>query len=443
MSEKAVVAPVYFHPGRDGEFDEQLARLRQMLGDLVDFADPVALGNPIGDVDAVIFPQILGEAYRQVEAFREIHVPILIITSEFGTLQMWDWEIKSYLSTKGVKTIAPYSLADSRKVCQALKVKRELRRTTFLIFQDNPGEGFQASIFKRFFWWEQEATDLLGDRFGVTIVRKSFKELGARARSIPDDAARRELEGKDFPHSGLSHQSLLSAVKLYMAVREDLDADPSIRGVGINCLNESHFSDSTPCLAWDLLYAERGVLWACEGDTLSLATKYIIHKSLGVPLMMSNIYPFAMGNAALKHERIPRFPEIVGDPDNHLLVAHCGYLGVCPRCFARKNGWVLRPKVLAIVDENAHAIDAEMPPGPCTLAKLDPSMRKLMVIEAENRGYVQYADSDLLNGAVIRVPDGHRLMRSVYSHHQLLIEGHIERDLLLVGDVFGLEIDRA
>ena len=440
MSEKAVVAPVYFDPGRDDEFDEQLARLRQMLGDLVEFAEPVALGNHVGEVDAVIFPQILGEAYRQAEAFQAIDVPILIITSEFGTLQMWDWEIKSYLSSKGVTTIAPYSLEDSRKVCQALNARREMRSTKFLIFQDNPGEGFQASIFKRFFWWEQEATDLLGERFGLTVVRKSFKELGARAGSIPDADAEGELLSKDFPHSGLSTQSLLSAVKLYMAVREELDADPSIRGVGINCLNESHFSDTTPCLAWDLHFTERRILWACEGDTITLATKYIIHKSLGVPLLMSNIYPFVMGNAALKHERIPSFPEIIEEPDNHLLLAHCGYLGVCPRCFARKGRWVLKPKVLAIVDENAHAIDADMNPGPCTLAKLDPSMTKLMVIEAENRGYVQYADSDLLNGAVIRVPDGHRLMRNVYSHHQLLVEGHIERDLLLVGDVFGIEI---
>ncbi|MCF7929315.1 MAG: hypothetical protein K9L68_11095, partial [Spirochaetales bacterium] len=307
---KALLAPVYFDPGKDDEFDQQLARLKEMLGDLVEFSDPVALGGSIGNADAVIFPQILGEAYRKLEDFQAIDVPMLIVTSEFGTLSMWDWEVKSYLASKGVKTIAPYSLEDTRKLCKALNTKRELKETTFLIFQDNPGEGFQPSIFKRFFWWEQEATSLMEKNFGVTIKRKSFKELGAYAKTISDDKAKMELESKSFPTKDLSNRSLLSAIKLYIALKEELDKDPTIRGMGINCLNESHFSDTTPCLAWDLLFEERGIIWACEGDTLSLITKYLVYKSLGTPIMMSNIYPFLSGQAALKHENIPSFPSI-------------------------------------------------------------------------------------------------------------------------------------
>ena len=437
---KATLAPVYFDPGRDHEFDEQLDRLKEMLGDVVAFTDPVALGTPIRGADAVVFPQILGEAYRQVDAFRAIDVPILIITSEFGTLSMWDWEIKSYLAAKGVRTIAPYALEDARKLCRALTVKKDLRNSTFLILQDNPGEGFQPSIFKRFYWWEQEATDLLEQRFGVTIKRRSFKDFAAEAKAIPDAAAQAELASKGFAREGLEARALLSAIKLYMALREEADHDPSITGMGINCLNESHYSDTTPCLAWDLLFQERGIMWACEGDTMSLMTKLLINKSFGTPLMMTNIYPFLMGQAALKHEKIPAFPEIVEEPDNHLLMAHCGFLGVCPGCYARNGAWTLKPKVLGIVDDNAHAIDAEMETGPCSLAKLDPSLSKMMVMEGQLKGYVQYPGSDCRNGAVVKVKDGHRMMREVYSHHQCLITGHIERDMLLLGDVFDLEV---
>src|SRR5690606_10918839 len=108
--------------------------------------------------DAVIFPQMLGEAYRQLAAFRAIDRPILIVTSEFGTMSMWDWEIASYLRDEGVQTIAPYTIDQTRKLCRALVVKRELKQTKFVVFQDNPGEGFQAPIFKRFYWWEDECT---------------------------------------------------------------------------------------------------------------------------------------------------------------------------------------------------------------------------------------------------------------------------------------------
>ena len=55
------------------------------------------------------------------------------------------------------------------------------------------------------------------------------------------------------PIENLTNRAILSAVKLYMAVKKDLDADPDIIAAGINCLNESMFSDTTPCLAWNLL----------------------------------------------------------------------------------------------------------------------------------------------------------------------------------------------
>ena len=48
--------------------------------------------------------------------------------------------------------------------------------------------------------------------------------------------------------------------------------------------------------------------------------------------MMSNLYPFLMGGAALKHEKIDKFPD-VPEPENHLLMVHCGFFGVVPRPF--------------------------------------------------------------------------------------------------------------
>jgi hypothetical protein len=102
-----------------------------------------------------------------------------------------------------------------------------------------------------------------------------------------------------------------------------------------------------------------------------MLTKYLLHKSLGMPIMMTNLYPFLMGQAALKHERIPHFPPVEGNPDDYILAAHCGYLGVVPPSFATE--WKLRSKVLAIVDNNATAIDARLPEGAMTLAKLHPT----------------------------------------------------------------------
>lgn len=434
---KPVLQPLYFDPGRDDGFDRQMQALRTLLGDLAEFLPPLALGSELPACDGAIFPQLLGEAYRRVADFRRIQVPILIVTSEFGTLSMWDWEPIDYLRAEGIATLAPYSLAQARKLIAALRVRQELRRSKFLVYQDNPGEGQQAPIFKRFYWWESECVQRMTERYGITIEKRSYRELGARAKAIPDAEAIAAAHDKPVATAGLSDRALLAANKLYLAVRRDLDADPSIRAVGMNCLNESHFSDTTPCLAFNRLYEEDAFIWGCEGDIVSMLTKFILHRSLGSPIMMTNLYPFLMGDAALKHERIESFPTgLKGDPRDYILVAHCGYMGVIPRSFSTE--WNLRPKVLRIVDDNASAIDARLPVGDITLTKMAPTFDRLTVAEGELEGYAQYPGSDCLNGGVIRVRDGHRMMTRLSSHHYLLLTGHQWADIETISPIFGL-----
>ncbi|MCC6605689.1 MAG: hypothetical protein IT327_20950 [Anaerolineae bacterium] len=435
---KARLLPLYFE-GRDHEFDEQLAILKEQLAEDAEFLEPLPLGSSIPEAEAIIFPQLLGEAYRRLDEFKQIDLPILTVTSEFGTVLMWDWEIASYLRSEGLNVLAPYSLEQTRKACRALSVKRELKHTKFLVFQDNPGEGFQASIFKRFYWWEDECTQRMMTNFGVTIVKKSFKEMAARAKAVADADAEAVWQQWNWPVD-ITNRQLLSAIKIYITVKDELAQDPAIRGVGINCLNESHFSDTTPCLAWSMLYEEMGLIWGCEADTMSMLTKYLLHKSLGMPIMMTNLYPFLMGQAALKHERIPHFPEVEGNPDNYILAAHCGYLGVVPPSFATE--WKLRNKVLAIVDDNATAIDARLPEGNMTLAKLSPSLNKLTITEGDITAYTQYANSDCLNGAVIRVPNGRHMVNTLSSHHYLLMSGHHLADIEMLAQLFGMTVEK-
>ena len=179
------------------------------------------------------------------------------------------------------------------------------------------------------------------------------------------------------------------------------------------------------------------MIWGCEADLVSMLTKVLISKTIDVPFMMTNLYPFLMGNAALKHEHIPNFPAVESEPENHILAAHCGYLGVLPQSFSTE--WTLREKVLAIVDDNATAIDARLPVGEITLVKLMPPFDRLSVIEGELPGYAQFKDSHCLNGAVIRVPNGKKLVDDLASHHYIVTTGHNLNELEMVAKVFDLD----
>ncbi len=437
---KAILLPLYFKEERTEKFDKQLKNLKGLLGNEAVFLKSAALGNPLSECDAVVFPEILGEAYRNAEAFAAIDKPILLITSEFATVSMWDWEISNFLKAKDVETIKPCNLDQARMVCRMLANKRKMSESKFLIFQDNPGEGFQPSIFKSFYWWEDECMIGIKDKLGINIERRSLEDLGQKADKYTDSDARVQWKKWDYPvSSGFTETMALNAVKLYMALENEIDSD-SIIGMGTNCLNESHYCQSTPCLAWDRLLEEKGMLWACEGDTVSLATKILLYESFKKPLMMTNIYPFLMGQAALKHEKIPDFPKMDENPDNYILLAHCGYFGLLPRSFS--SNWTVRGPVLEIVNENAHVFDARMKEGPVTISKLDASLKKIMSVKADLKRYVQYDNtSDCRNGAVIEVSDGKRFLDRVYSHHIILVEGDISEDLKVLGKIMNLQVD--
>ena len=437
----ARLLPLYFISADDPDFAAQLAALHALLGEDAELLPPRRLGDTLpSGVDALVFPQMLGEAYRRLEQFQALGLPLLVITSEFGTMSMWDWEINRYLRGAGVQVIAPYNLEQARLACRLLALKREINGARFVVYQDNPGEGFQASIFKRFYWWEAECTQRLGERFGLQVEKRSFRELAQAAKAIPDGEAEEAWRAwqAQVPLDGLAERPVLSAVKLYLALKRELSQVSNLLGSGINCLNESAFSDTTPCLAWDLLYADRGLIWGCEADTVSMLTQTLAIRGLGLPAMMTNLYPYLMGQAALKHERIPSFPPVAAPAENTILAAHCGYLGVVPRAFASQ--WALKRKVLAIVDENAHAMDARLPEGEMTLLKLEPPFDMLSIVEGQLEGYAGFPGSDCLNGAVLRVPDGHRLMQELASHHYILAHGRNRAGVEMLGTVFGLTI---
>ena len=438
MSEKALLVPVFFSSADKETFDHQLDLIRNLLIGEAELLEAVSIGGDLPPADAVIFPQLVGEAYQSIEQIMKIKIPLLVVTSEFATVAMWDWEIVTFFKSNGLKVLTPYNLELTKTMCRVLALKREMKNTQFLVFQDTPGEGMQSNIFKRFYWWEEVCSQRIKEKFGISIEKRSFKKLAENAKRIPEQEALMVLENRT-PHScGVSSRSLVSAVKMYLAVKQEIAGDESIRGVGINCLNESFYSDTVPCFAWDLLFDDQELMWACEADTVSLLTQHILYRSLRQPVMTSNVYPFLIGMAALKHEKINTFPNIP-DPDNHMLIAHCGYFGLMPCSFASK--WTLRPKVLDIVDNNAVAVDARFPEGDVTLCKIHPLMEQMQVINGDLERYVQYPDSHCRNGGLIRVRDGHKLMDSFYSHHSCIVTGKRKVQIRITARILDLTLE--
>jgi hypothetical protein len=444
---KAILIPMFFEEANERETKErkvQLENLQKLYGDEADFLPEQPVGSKLPkEADAVVFPQMMGAVFAHKDEIKQLELPMIILTSAFGTVEMWDWEIVAYLKEQLKLTVfTPYNLELGKIILRALTAKKSMKNgnVKFLMFQDSPGEGMQAYIFKRFYWWEEECKGTIEKTFGIKIIYRSWKEVNERAQKISDEAAHLLWQERSVPTEGVEEGNILKAVKIYMAVKEVIDEIGNVGGVGSNCLNESFHSDTTPCLAWNWIYEYDHIIWACEGDTVTLISKYILYSALNKPIMMTNIYPFLVGMAALKHEKINQFPDIP-DSDNCALGVHCGYFGFAPKSFC--THWTMRPKVLEIVNDDAIVIDCRMKTGDITMAKLHPDMKKLTIIEAKIEDYVQYPGSDCRNGALIRYKNqvGHKVMEGLSSHHAILIEGAVTPQLLQMSKVYGFETE--
>lgn len=442
---KTTLLPVYFpeiNEREQREYEIQKERMQKLYGEDTVFLPAVPIGEACtAKADMIVFFQLVGAVFRHRESLEKINIPVLILTSEFGTVEMWDWEIVAWLREEiSMCVCAPYSQEMARVALRAQGSRKLLMGgAKFLLFQDDPGEGMQANIFKRFYWWEGECKEVIEKTFGLKIVYRSWKAVNERAKKISDAEAKSLWEQRREPSRLLGQEAILKAVKLYLALRAEAELEGQVVGIGSNCLNESFHSDTTPCLAWNWMFEYDHIIWACEGDLVSLISEYIFYQALRRPLMMTNIYPFLVEMAALKHEKIQQFPQIE-DSDNHALGVHCGYFGFAPKSFC--ESWVLRPKVLEIVNENAVAVDCRMACGPVTMAKLHTDMKTLTIIEAEIEDYVQYPGSDCRNGALLRYTNqsGEKVMEELSSHHAILIQGKATAQLLEVAKIYGFNV---
>ena len=109
---KAKVQPLQFRETNErerGEYAQQMEQLRLLYGDVAEFLEPVTAGETIPDCDAVVFPQLIGAAYHYMEQFAAYAKPMLVITSQFGTVDMWDWELITYMRSHGLTVFSPYN----------------------------------------------------------------------------------------------------------------------------------------------------------------------------------------------------------------------------------------------------------------------------------------------------------------------------------------------
>jgi uncharacterized protein involved in tolerance to divalent cations len=207
---KTVIIPLYFKEANERENKEravQIDNLKKLYGDDADFLQEQPVGSKLPkEADAIVFPQMIGAVFAHKEEMKQLDLPMIILTSSFGTVEMWDWEIVAYLREQLKLTVfTPYNIELGKTIMRAVSAKKNMAggKVNFLMFQDSLGEGMQAYIFKRFYWWEEECKETIEKAFGIKIIYRSWKELNERAEQISEEAALKLWEERRVPTEGV------------------------------------------------------------------------------------------------------------------------------------------------------------------------------------------------------------------------------------------------
>ncbi|MDR3337084.1 MAG: hypothetical protein LBT16_07765, partial [Treponema sp.] len=109
---KTILLPLYFTEANErecGERQRQLGALRDLYSDTAEFLPEKPLGAPIPpEADGALFPQMIGAIFSHRAELEKLSLPVIVLTSSFGTVEMWDWEIVSYLRVQmGLNVFTP------------------------------------------------------------------------------------------------------------------------------------------------------------------------------------------------------------------------------------------------------------------------------------------------------------------------------------------------
>ncbi len=122
---------------------EQLHNLEALYGEETEFLAPQCADTyTAGEEDVIIFPHLTGAVFHHRKELETIKVPIFVLTSSYGTVEMWDWEIVAYLrENTDLQIFTPYHVELGKVLFRAAAARKAMRYKKFVMFQDSPGEG--------------------------------------------------------------------------------------------------------------------------------------------------------------------------------------------------------------------------------------------------------------------------------------------------------------
>ena len=191
---KARLVPLYFDPGRDERFRQDARRPPYAAGRARGVPRTRAAGRPAARSRRRDLPAAAGRSLPAGGRLSRHRVPILLVTSEFGTLSMWDWEIAEYLRSQRRPDDRPLqSGADEEGLRGSGRQTRTAGRPNSWSTRTIRAKASRRRSSNASTGGKTSARQRLADKFGITDRQEELSRAGRGGESDPGRPGRRHV----------------------------------------------------------------------------------------------------------------------------------------------------------------------------------------------------------------------------------------------------------
>lgn len=351
----------------------------------------------------------------------------------------WRWSARDFLTSLGIEVHLVRNNRHGLDLLRALAMKRFLKQSKVVVF----GE-------QNFPWNAHAGGHLIAQSLGTQIKVRTLADIRERYSKFSDaavDALWKARKGR-YVEKAVRPDDLRQAIRTYLAIGEILREEQAL-GFGVNCFGDliTGGGRDVPCLAQTLL-REDGYIASCDGDYLAMMSMVLTTFFLGLPCMMSNMYPVQYVGALRDHFGDPLSPDPMRYPKdrwkNLARLAHCGFVGVIspemsPAGKVTLNDWGGTYEIKR--DGRGCGIDGDLVAGqPITIVELKFNGKTLLlakgrVCETTRHPGMRHCESS----ALLEFENLEGFVQNISREHTVVLYGdHIEAMQTLAG-VLGLD----
>lgn len=421
-------------------FQDIMQNNNAKLGDFVNLLDPVFVEYHMhhefgeselqqlaaGDAETEVYIVNGNKHPQQIACLvgERFNKPSLLNAGSAGHQRSRD--VSAFFRSRGMPGFNPITVEEVDDVLRLFWANKVFRNQRTLYITNRGGKVGRISNSNVWNWKEMD------ERLGLSMKVVTYEELGEEIDRVRSDAEMIKTANaitdqliQNAQDVRMDREEIVKSVDYYIAV-QNLMEKYNCMAHTIECFEfcESKMAQKwriVPCLT-NCLFKDQGIMSACEGDLNAMMAMGMLMYASGRAAHMGNFY-FRGDDVAYMGHNVPPLKALGFDqPDVPYAIQNFVL-----------SGWGAKIQVDF----------AALPEKTVTIARVDPNMKKILLIKGEITGCVGHDKPGCSLITSLTIPDTHTLVRKTrdYGFHFAMVVGDFAEQTGDLAELLGMEAE--